>query len=107
MEDSQRSGDLILVKKRENGIACITINRPKSMNSLTKSMITDLAEAFKSLNGDTLVKVIIITGAGRAFCSGVVFFSCHFCVCSIGFYVGRPQSIYTHVLCFLRLVYRI
>lgn len=71
MEASQRSEDLILVKKKENGIACITINRPKSMNSLTKNMITDLAKAFKSLDGDTLVKVIIITGAGRAFCSGV------------------------------------
>lgn len=71
MEDFQRSGDLISVKKRENGIACITISRPKAMNSLTRSMITDLAKAFKSLSGDTLVKVIIITGAGRAFCSGV------------------------------------
>eukprot|EP01018_Ginkgo_biloba_P017943 Gb_17305 [translate_table: standard] len=70
-KDLKKSEDLILVRKALNGIACIIINRPKSLNSLTKSMITDLAKAFKGLDKAADVKVIIITGAGRAFCSGV------------------------------------
>ncbi|KAK6930289.1 Enoyl-CoA hydratase/isomerase [Dillenia turbinata] len=62
---------LILVDKEQNGIAFITINRPKSLNSLTRSMMNDIAKAFKALDSDDSVKVIIITGSGRAFCSGV------------------------------------
>ncbi|XP_076914268.1 putative enoyl-CoA hydratase 1, peroxisomal [Bidens hawaiensis] len=62
---------LILVKKHPDGIADVTINRPKSLNSLTRPMMTDLAQAFKSLNSDKSVGVIILSGSGRAFCSGV------------------------------------
>lgn len=63
--------DLILVTREPGGIAFVTLNRPKSLNSLTRSMITDLARAFKSLNKDASVRVIVISGSGRAFCSGV------------------------------------
>ena len=64
---------LLKVETRCNGkLALITINRPQSLNSLTRSMMTDLAQIFKSLDSNEEVKVIILTGAGRAFCSGVV-----------------------------------
>ncbi|KAJ0035812.1 hypothetical protein Pint_24330 [Pistacia integerrima] len=62
---------LILVTRDPNGIGYITINRPKSLNSLTKSMMTDMAQAFKSLDKDPSVRVIILSGSGRSFCSGV------------------------------------
>ncbi|KAM3324042.1 putative enoyl-CoA hydratase 1, peroxisomal [Capsicum chacoense] len=62
---------LILITQEPDGIAWITINRPKSLNSLTKSMIVDLARIFKSLDADDSVRVIILTGSGRSFCSGV------------------------------------
>ncbi|KAL4202395.1 hypothetical protein AMTRI_Chr02g263520 [Amborella trichopoda] len=65
------SETLILIDRKPNGVAWITINRPKSLNSLTRPMFVDLARAFKSLDSDDLVKVIVITGSGRAFCSGV------------------------------------
>ncbi|KAG9137105.1 hypothetical protein Leryth_011922 [Lithospermum erythrorhizon] len=65
------SETLILIKIEEDGIAYITINRPKSLNSLTRPMMVDLAKAFKSLSDNELVKVIILSGSGRAFCSGV------------------------------------
>lgn len=55
----------------ESSIGYITMNRPKSLNSLTKPMISSLANAIRSLNDDPSVTVIIITGKGRAFCSGV------------------------------------
>ncbi|EXC24969.1 3-hydroxybutyryl-CoA dehydratase [Morus notabilis] len=63
--------NLILVDVEPNGIASITINRPKSLNSLTKAMMTDLAHAFKALDRNESVRVVVLSGAGRAFCSGV------------------------------------
>ncbi|KAJ7955244.1 enoyl-CoA hydratase/isomerase A [Quillaja saponaria] len=62
---------LILVEREPNGIALVTINRPNSLNSLTKSMMRDLSQAFKSLDRDDSVRVIVLTGSGRSFCSGV------------------------------------
>ncbi|KAJ4839739.1 hypothetical protein Tsubulata_047599 [Turnera subulata] len=62
---------LILVTREQNGIATITINRPKALNSLTRPMIARLAREFKALSQDDSVRVIILSGSGRAFCSGV------------------------------------
>ncbi|TYK02957.1 putative enoyl-CoA hydratase 1, peroxisomal [Cucumis melo var. makuwa] len=69
--DRSSPENLILVNRESNGIAFITINRPKSLNSLTRPMMIDLARAFKSLDRDDSVRVIILSGSGRAFCSGV------------------------------------
>eukprot|EP00250_Pteridium_aquilinum_P002693 c12915_g1_i1 orf=171-998(-) len=65
------SKGLVKVEKRANGIAIVTINRPQALNALTKAMLTDLALTFKTLDAAPDIKVIILTGAGRAFCSGV------------------------------------
>lgn len=60
----------ILIKKLDN-IAIITINRPEKLNALNKATIYELHEAFKSLNEDKSVKVIILTGSGeKAFVAG-------------------------------------
>ncbi|KAK2644394.1 hypothetical protein Ddye_019589 [Dipteronia dyeriana] len=69
--DQSKPENLILVTREPNGIAYVTINRPRSLNSLTKSMMTDMARAFKSLDRDESVRVVILSGSGRAFCSGV------------------------------------
>ncbi len=60
----------ILVEQKDN-IAVITINRPTKLNALNKSTIEELHEAFKNLDTNTKVKVIIITGSGeKAFVAG-------------------------------------
>lgn len=69
--DRSSPENLILVTRYSTGIAQVTINRPKSLNSLTKPMMTDLARAFRSLDADESVRVVIMCGSGRAFCSGV------------------------------------
>ncbi|KAK9288551.1 hypothetical protein L1049_017552 [Liquidambar formosana] len=69
--DRSAPEELILVNREPGGIAYVTINRPKLLNSLTKPMMTDLARAFKSLDADDSVRVIVLSGSGRAFCSGV------------------------------------
>jgi len=60
----------ILIEK-ENGIAVITINRPEKLNALNKATIEELHHGFGSLEKDTEVRVIVITGSGeKAFVAG-------------------------------------
>ncbi len=51
-------------------IARITLNRPERLNAINRQMIRELAEAISTANADGQVKVIILSGAGRAFCAG-------------------------------------
>lgn len=59
----------ILVSETE-GIVTITLNRPDKLNSFIGHMRRDLAEALEHAGSDRGVRVVIITGAGRAFCAG-------------------------------------
>ena len=60
-----------ILAEKENGIGVITINRPAKLNALNKATIVDLHEAFKALDADKEVKVIIVTGSGeKAFVAG-------------------------------------
>jgi enoyl-CoA hydratase/carnithine racemase len=54
----------------EESIATITLNRPDRMNALTHELEADLHRAFDKADSDRAVRVIILTGAGRAFCAG-------------------------------------
>lgn len=51
-------------------ILTITLNRPERMNAFTGQMADELIAAFDQADADDVVKVIIVTGAGRAFCAG-------------------------------------
>ena len=52
------------------GIATITLNRPERLNALTFEVYKELRDRFQRLDTEAGVRAIIITGAGRAFCSG-------------------------------------
>ena len=54
----------------ENSIATLTLNRPEVLNAITLEIYAQLRDLFEDLRYDDGVKVVIITGAGRAFCSG-------------------------------------
>ncbi|QHE52738.1 enoyl-CoA hydratase-related protein [Pontibacillus sp. HMF3514] len=54
----------------DQGVATITLNRPDSLNAFTKQLNDDVRKAVKQASGDSDVRCIVITGAGRAFCSG-------------------------------------
>ena len=56
--------------ERENGIAILTLNRPESLNALSFKLIEDLHTAFDELDRDLKSRVLIMAGAGRAFCAG-------------------------------------
>ena len=52
------------------GVATITLNRPDRLNALTFQVYDELRRAFRALSDEDGVRVVVITGAGRAFCSG-------------------------------------
>lgn len=62
--------DSRILVSREDGIGTVTINRPEKLNALAGRMREELAEAIAELAGDAAVRVLVITGAGRAFCAG-------------------------------------
>jgi enoyl-CoA hydratase/carnithine racemase len=59
----------ILISENE-GILTITLNRPEKLNAFIGHMRRDLAEALEHAGSDRSVRVVIVTGAGRAFCAG-------------------------------------
>ena len=61
---------VILVKNLGNGIKNITINDPKTYNSLSFATLRSLLNTFKKLDKDNTTKVIILEGAGKGFSAG-------------------------------------
>src|SRR3989441_3196509 len=53
-----------------DGIAHITLNRPDRLNAINRGLISDLREAIIAANEDGAVRVMVLSGAGRAFCAG-------------------------------------
>src|ERR1044071_10208132 len=59
-----------LYEQDRQGIATITLNRPERLNALTFDVYRELTAFFADLRTETNIRVTVITGAGRAFCSG-------------------------------------
>lgn len=59
-----------LLYTKENGIAYITLNRPESYNAFSVDMIKGWIQALSDAKSDNDVKVIVLTGSGKAFCAG-------------------------------------
>jgi enoyl-CoA hydratase/carnithine racemase len=53
-----------------DNVATITLNRPERLNALTFEVYRELTDAFAALSAEDDVRAVVITGAGRAFCSG-------------------------------------
>jgi enoyl-CoA hydratase/carnithine racemase len=53
-----------------DGIATVTLDRPEKLNAFTTRMMHELLEVFDLIDADDNVRVVIMTGAGRAFCAG-------------------------------------
>lgn len=54
----------------QDRIATITLNRPERMNSFSQALLSEWADAIQRASEDDGVRVVIVTGAGRAFCAG-------------------------------------
>jgi enoyl-CoA hydratase/carnithine racemase len=63
--------DNVIVATGEDFIGVITLNRPDSLNTFTLSLASELTAALLELDADPAVRVIIVNGAGKAFCAGI------------------------------------
>jgi 2-(1,2-epoxy-1,2-dihydrophenyl)acetyl-CoA isomerase len=59
-----------LLFERRDQVAHVTLNRPARLNALNLQMIEDLREAAAVIEGDPSIRAVLLTGAGRGFCSG-------------------------------------
>src|SRR5262245_64752315 len=59
-----------IVYEKKDKIATITLNRPDKLNAFTGPMIEAWAKSLAEAQADADVNVVVVTGAGRAFCSG-------------------------------------
>lgn len=66
---NQENYETIQISK-EDGIAILTLNRPERLNAVNSVMHSELASIFASIDADPDVRVAVLTGAGRGFCSG-------------------------------------
>lgn len=60
----------LILESKHDGVATLTLNRPEKMNALNKDLAVALNESLGRLTTDKSIFVVIITGAGRAFCAG-------------------------------------
>jgi 2-(1,2-epoxy-1,2-dihydrophenyl)acetyl-CoA isomerase len=63
------SGPVVL-ESRHDGIALLVLNRPEKLNALNNDLSTALNDALQRIAEDTSVRVVVLSGAGRAFCAG-------------------------------------
>ncbi len=61
----------VLQVEKRDGIATLTLNRPEQMNALSLELRQALVDAIEDIRQDDAVGVVILTGAGRAFCAGL------------------------------------
>ena len=63
--------ETVVVDTLENHIGEITLNRPESLNTFNLDLASNLSKALLRLDGDPSVRVILVKGAGKAFCAGI------------------------------------
>jgi enoyl-CoA hydratase/carnithine racemase len=60
----------ILLRETAGGVATLTLNRPQQLNALSEAMLDALLAAFAEIAADDEVRVVVLAGAGPAFCAG-------------------------------------
>lgn len=70
MTDARQSTPEVLYEKTDH-VGTITLNRPERLNAITMNMVQTLATVLAEAEADDDVRVLVLTGAGRGFCSGL------------------------------------
>ncbi|HEX3283169.1 MAG TPA: enoyl-CoA hydratase-related protein [Mycobacterium sp.] len=63
--------ETLIVERPHAGVAVVTLNRPKRLNAINDVMRRELTETLTSFACDASVTAVVLTGAGRGFCSGI------------------------------------
>jgi 2-(1,2-epoxy-1,2-dihydrophenyl)acetyl-CoA isomerase len=69
-EEAARVSSATILSSRSGGVARLTLNRPDKLNAFTRAMHADLREALTTAGNDPECRVVVLTGAGRAFSAG-------------------------------------
>lgn len=64
------TSELPLLRKDEDGLVTLTMNRPDKFNALSEALISAFEDALADIAADPSVRCVVIAGAGRAFCAG-------------------------------------
>jgi len=59
-----------VILEKKDGVAVLTLNRPDVLNSVNMEMRSEIAGILDELEADSAIRLLIVTGVGRAFCSG-------------------------------------
>jgi enoyl-CoA hydratase/carnithine racemase len=70
MMDSTMENDQLILRSDTDGIAVLTLNSPKSINTLSEAMLTAMSEILDDIAADRTVKVVILRSGGNHFCAG-------------------------------------
>ena len=70
MTASLHSEDALVLRQDEAGVATLTLNRPKQYNALSQAMLGALQATLDAVAADKTVRVVVMAGAGPAFCAG-------------------------------------
>jgi 2-(1,2-epoxy-1,2-dihydrophenyl)acetyl-CoA isomerase len=57
-------------RERDDSVGVLTLDEPETLNAMTPDLLGDLATAIGEINDDPQVRALVLTGAGRGFCSG-------------------------------------
>ena len=60
----------VVLRRDEDGVSTLTLNRPQQFNALNGAMLTELKASLEAIARDASVRVVVLAGAGRAFCPG-------------------------------------
>ncbi|WP_417414632.1 enoyl-CoA hydratase/isomerase family protein [Hoeflea sp.] len=60
----------VLLETTDQGVAIVTLNRPRAMNAINTDLKIELLDVMRQVSSDPKLKVVVLTGAGRAFCAG-------------------------------------
>ncbi|MEY2448212.1 MAG: hypothetical protein QOH79_1688 [Acidimicrobiaceae bacterium] len=61
----------VLISSPHPGVTQLTLNRPEKLNAMNVELVTELHEAFAAVAADRSCRAVVLTGAGRGFCSGL------------------------------------
>lgn len=61
----------LVIREDHGNVALLTMNRPDRRNALSRNLVAELGDAFSGLVSETSVRAVVLTGAGRSFCTGM------------------------------------
>lgn len=70
LKDRATASTPVLLRERSGGLISLTLNRPEQFNALSQELLTELENALAEVAEDKTARVVVIAGAGKAFCAG-------------------------------------